>query len=62
MTRHYLSLTQVAQQLGISKSALAGYKLPPPDATIGTIRGWEPHTIEAWDSQRPGHGGRPRKR
>lgn len=61
MSQRYLSLTQIADQLGISKSALASYKLPDPDAYIGTIRGWKPGTIDEWHANRPGHGGRPSK-
>ncbi|GAA6124211.1 hypothetical protein BPY_23190 [Bifidobacterium psychraerophilum] len=64
MTREYLSLTQVARQLGITLGALSNYKLPEPDARIGRTRGWLPETIDAWNRSRPGRGvggGRPRK-
>lgn len=61
MTEHYASFTQVAEMLGINKGALAHYKLPSPDAYIGKTRGWLPETIERWNAQRPGKGGRPRK-
>ncbi|KFF31660.1 helix-turn-helix transcriptional regulator [Bifidobacterium bombi] len=61
MTAHYLSITQIADMLGIAKGALAGYRLPEPDATIGRTRGWSEDTIEKWVASRPGHGGRPKK-
>lgn len=64
MTEHYLSLTEVAQKLGITKGALAQYKLPEADVTVGKARGWLPETIDQWNANRPGRGvggGRPRK-
>lgn len=64
MSIHYLSLTEVAQLLGVTKGALARYKLPEPDVTVGAARGWLRETIEEWNSSRPGKGagaGRPRK-
>lgn len=64
MTRHYLGVTDVAQRLGIVKSAVSAYKLPDPDVMIGRTRGWLPETIDQWNAQRPGRGvggGRPRK-
>ena len=64
MTERYLSMTEVAQRLGITKGALARYKLPDPDALVGKARGWLPSTIDEWNAKRPGRGvggGRPRK-
>ncbi len=61
MAVHYLSLTEIAKQLGITPGGLSNYKLPEPDALIGKTRGWLPETIEKWQAERPGHGGRPRK-
>ena len=64
MTTHYLSLTEVAARLGITTGALARYKLPPADVTVGRTRGWSEETIDAWNAARPGRGvggGRPRK-
>ncbi|KAB7790670.1 helix-turn-helix transcriptional regulator [Bifidobacterium leontopitheci] len=64
MTIHYLSLTEVAKKLGITKGALAQYKLPEPDVTVGRARGWLPETIDEWNASRPSRGvggGRPRK-
>ena len=57
-----MSLTEIASMLKISTGALANYQLPPPDALIGRTRGWKRATIEQWDAQRPGHGGRPKKK
>ena len=64
MAIRYLSLTEVAARLGITTGALAGYKLPEPDAVLGRTRGWLPETIDQWNAARPGRGvggGRPRK-
>lgn len=64
MTTHYMSLTEFANYLGIATGALANYKLPQPDVTIGKTRGWSQQTIDTWNANRPGRGvggGRPRK-
>lgn len=64
MTDNYLSLTDVAKRLGITKGALARYKLPEPDVLVGHARGWSETTIDQWNTNRPGRGvggGRPRK-
>ena len=61
MTEIYMSFTEVAEFLGIQKGALANYNMPEPDAYIGRTRGWKKSTIEQWNANRPGHGGRPRK-
>ncbi|WP_435299734.1 helix-turn-helix transcriptional regulator [Timonella sp. A28] len=53
MSVQYLSLLQVAERLGVTRNTIAGYKLPEPDAFIGTTRGWLPETIDAWDAARP---------
>lgn len=63
--RRYLSMTEVAERLGITKGALARYRLPEPDAMVGRARGWLPSTIDEWNAARPGRGvggGRPRKK
>lgn len=65
MTERYLSVTEVAQLLGISTAAVSAYRLPEPDATIGRTRGWKRQTIETWNAARPGRGvggRRPRSR
>ena len=54
----FLSITQVAEHLGVAASTLSRYKLPSPDATIGTTRGWTPETIDNWNASRPGRGAR----
>ena len=59
--KRYLSLTEVARRLGVTKGALARYRLPEPDVLVGSIRGWSEQTIDEWNAARPGHGGRPRK-
>jgi predicted DNA-binding transcriptional regulator AlpA len=64
MTMRYLSCAELAERIGVSRSALGRYKLPEPDAITGTVRGWLPETVDAWHGQRPGRGrgaGRPRK-
>ena len=64
VTRRYLSLTEVAERLNITKGALARYKLPEPDVYVGRTRGWTEQTIDEWNAARPGQGaggGRPRK-
>jgi hypothetical protein len=55
---NYLSRTEVAQRIGVTPGALSRYKLPEPDAVIGTVRGWRPDTIDAWQAARPGRGAR----
>ncbi len=62
MTRHYLSTTEIAERLGITRGALSSLTLPKPDVTVGTVRGWSEKTIDTWNEQRPGSGNRkPRK-
>jgi hypothetical protein len=63
-TRIYLSRSEVAERIGVAPDTLGRYKLPEPDALIGSTRGWLPATIDAWNASRPGRGvggGRPRK-
>ncbi|MFC0314465.1 helix-turn-helix transcriptional regulator [Gordonia phosphorivorans] len=68
-TRRYLSQRQVAAHIGVEPSTLSRYRLPEPDVTIGpvnddgtlprgTVRGWLPETIDAWNAARPGRGAR----
>lgn len=61
--KRYLSLTEVAQLLGVSKSAISSYNMPEPDVMVGHARGWTRESIEAWNNARPrrGVGGRPKK-
>jgi hypothetical protein len=49
--------------IGVLPATLSRYRLPEPDAMIGTVRGWRPATINEWNASRPGRGvggGRPR--
>lgn len=68
-TVHYLSKRQFAQRIGASDPTLSGYKLPPPDVTIGPVNddgslprgsvgGWTERTIDEWNANRPGRGAR----
>jgi hypothetical protein len=52
----YLSRKDVAERLNVKPATLSRYNLPEPDATIGDVRGWLPHTIDVWDAARPGRG------
>lgn len=53
----FLSRTEVAEYLGMaSVNSLSRVKMPPPDALIGTHRGWLKSTIDAWKESRPGPG------
>ncbi|MGX1773523.1 hypothetical protein ACWIGW_15530 [Nocardia brasiliensis] len=68
----YLNRAQLADRIGVQSATLGKYKLPEPDVVVGpieddgtvprgTVRGWLPETIDAWNADRPGHGGRPPK-
>ena len=69
MTTHYLTISGIASRLGISPTTAKKYadegRLPEPDAVTGdgpkAVRGWLPETIDQWNAERPGRGGRPRK-
>ncbi|PBA70083.1 hypothetical protein CKJ76_19530 [Mycobacterium avium] len=52
-TKRYLSRTEVAERIGVKPDTLGRYKLPEPDAVIGTVRGWLPKTIDQWHQARP---------
>ncbi len=58
MTAIYLSASEVAERIGVTKSAISRYKMPAPDALIGKTRGWLPETIDTWHANRPGRGAR----
>lgn len=58
MAKHYLSTTEVAERIGVTRGSLSNLKLPAPDVTIGTTRGWSEKTIDKWNAERPGRGGR----
>jgi hypothetical protein len=53
MTR-YLSRAEVAERIGVKPDTLGRYRLPAPDAMIGSVRGWLPKTIDDWHQNRPG--------
>ena len=64
--RVYLSRSEFAERIGVKMDSLSRYKLPDPDVVIGVsgkrvTAGWLPETVDAWNSARPGKGGRPRK-
>lgn len=70
MAEALLNRAQVAARLGVEPATLSRYTLPDPDVTVGpvnedgtiprgTVRGWRAETIDAWNTNRPGHGGRP---
>lgn len=69
MTIHYLTVAGIANRLGISPTTAKKYadegRLPEPDAVTGdgpkSVRGWLPATIDAWNANRPGRGGRSTK-
>lgn len=52
----YLSRKEVAERIGVKPDTLNRYRLPEPDALIGTVRGWLPKTVDRWNSARPGPG------
>lgn len=56
MTKRYLSRTELAERIGVKADTLSRYKLPEPDAMIGTTRGWAAETVDAWNAARPGKG------
>lgn len=58
MTTRYLSRAEFAARVGLAVGTLSRYKLPEPDALVGTTRGWLPATVDAWQAARPGRGAR----
>ena len=56
MAKHYLSTTEVADRIGVTRGSLSNLKLPPADVTVGTVRGWTEKTIDEWNAARPGRG------
>lgn len=50
--RIYLSRSEVAARIGVKPDTLSRYRLPEPDALIGTVRGWLPATIDGWHANR----------
>lgn len=59
----FLSTTEAAEFLGITKAAfLKRRPAPPADAMIASYRGWTKETLRAWDKTIPGPGPRPRNK
>lgn len=58
----YLSTSEMAERLGLVSRGSLPKNLPEPDALIGSIRGWLPETVDEWQRNRPGRGGRPPKK
>ena len=56
--RVYLSRSELARRIGVAATSISHYKLPPPDALVGTHRGWLPATVDRWHASRPGPGAR----
>jgi hypothetical protein len=65
----YLSKRQFAERIGAGDVTLSGYKLPPPNVTIGpvnadgtlprgSVQGWTEDRIDEWRANRPGRGAR----
>ncbi|QWT28923.1 transcriptional regulator [Microbacterium phage vB_MoxS-R1] len=54
----YLSRAEFAERIGVLTGTLSRYKLPEPDAMIGSTRGWTAETIDTWNAARPRKGGR----
>lgn len=52
----FLSRSELAERIGVKPDTLSRYKLPEPDAMIGTTRGWTVETVDAWNTARPGKG------
>lgn len=61
-TVRYLSLSELAERVGISVNTAKSYRakrlLPTPDAITGTMRGRLPGTVDQWQANRPGRGAR----
>lgn len=56
--KRYLSRTELAARIGVAPDSIGRYKLPPPDAMIGKVRGWTEETVDTWHAARPGRGWR----
>lgn len=60
----YLSLSDIAERIGVVYGTVQGYSsrglLPDPDVLVGLgdhpIRGWSAETIDTWNANRPGPG------
>lgn len=58
--RHYLSAPEAAALIGVTPGHIRNLnsagQMPPPDATIGQVPGWEADTIRGWHAQRTREG------
>lgn len=52
----FLSATEAAERVGITRVSLYKRGLPEPEAMIGQHKGWLPETIDAWEATIPGRG------
>lgn len=56
----YLDRVGVAERIGVKPDSLSRYRLPAPDAIVGSgpkaRKGWLPRTIDEWNAARPGRG------
>ena len=52
----YMSLTDMANELGLRTVVLVGYRLPFPDVYVGRTRGWKRETFEDWRRRHPDVG------
>ncbi len=50
--KHYISYTDIAKFLGVTKGSLGNTKLPDPDVYISNTRGWDKVKIEEWAKTR----------
>lgn len=54
--KRYMSVTDIAERTGLSLNTIKAYsqnvplRMPPPDAMIGRVKGWNAATIDAWHS------------
>lgn len=49
-TKKYLSASEAAKFLGITRDGFYKRTPPPPDVLIGAIKGWSKDTLRAWDA------------
>lgn len=56
MAIRFLTAGEFAERIGVKRHTLNRYKLPPPDAVVGNVRGWLPQTVDDWQARRPGKG------
>lgn len=58
-TAHYLSTTEAAEHLGITRQAFHHRTPPKPQVLIGNTPGWTPEVLEAWDRHYLAHKQKP---